>query len=144
MIRTPRVDECPMSPSNRLAVVILVRDTTNSLFLDKHKAPAEATPKASQALSDDESSTAFARMTSADYDKLKQELSKCFHEAYIKVLRGSSSGNVGYISQLAVEVYFSLSFYYGTCNFSLSLLDCLAYSLYLRLFSSQHHYCGLS
>ena len=55
VIRTPRVKECPMSPSNRLAIVILVKDTTNSLFFDKGKGPVKATPKASQALSEDES-----------------------------------------------------------------------------------------
>ena len=75
---------------------------------DKGKGIAEEAPAGSPTLSDDESSATFSRMTSADREKLKQELFKCFPEPYIKGLRGASSGHVGYMSQLAVEVNFFL------------------------------------
>ena len=92
VVKTLRVGGRPMSPSNRLAVVIPVRDTDSSLLSDTGKDHAEAAPEASPALSDDESSAAFARMTSADREKLKHELFKCFPKLYMKGLRGASSG----------------------------------------------------
>ena len=109
MVRTLRVGGRPISPSNILTVVIPVRDTDGSPLSDKGKGPAEAAPEASQALSDDESSAAFARMTSPNCEKLKQELFKCFPEPYLKGLRGASSEHVGYMSQLAAEVFFLVS-----------------------------------
>ena len=102
-----------MSPSNSRAVVIPVRNIDESPLSDKGKGVAEEAPAGSPTLSDDECSAAFARMTSADRDKLKQELFKCFLEPYIKGLRGASSGHVGYMSQLAAEVNFSFSWTLG-------------------------------
>ncbi|XP_048503948.1 uncharacterized protein LOC104899224 isoform X2 [Beta vulgaris subsp. vulgaris] len=58
-----------------------------SFSFDKGKRAAEGVPEASSVLSDDESSAAFARMTPADLEKLKQKLFKCFSEPYIKGLR---------------------------------------------------------
>ena len=75
-----------MSPSNKLAVVILVRNTNDSPLSDKGKGAADVAPNGSPILSDDDSSVAFARMTLADCGKLKQELFKCFHEPYFKRL----------------------------------------------------------
>ncbi|XP_048490951.1 uncharacterized protein LOC104908008 isoform X2 [Beta vulgaris subsp. vulgaris] len=72
---------------------------------DKGKGAAEVGPDGSPTLSDDESLAAFARMNLADREKLKQELFKCFPEPYIKGLRGASSGPVGYMSQLAAELF---------------------------------------
>ena len=95
VIKTLRVGGCPMSPSKRLAVVIPVRNTDDSPLSNKGKRAAEAAPNSLPILSDDEPSTAFARMTSTDREKLKQEL--------FKGLRGASSGHVGYMSQLANE-----------------------------------------
>ena len=60
-----------MSPSNRLAVVIPVKNIDDYPILDKRKGPAEEVPEASPVISDDESSTAFGRMTSSDCEKLK-------------------------------------------------------------------------
>ncbi|XP_048496328.1 uncharacterized protein LOC125495604 [Beta vulgaris subsp. vulgaris] len=104
-VRTLRVSGRPMSSSNKQAVVIPVRNIDEFPLSDKGKGVAEAAPDGSPTLSDDESSAAFARMTSADREKLKQELVKCFPEPYIKGLRGVSSGHVGYMSQLAVELF---------------------------------------
>ena len=83
----------------------LVKNTDDSPISDKGKGPVEAAPEAFPTLSDDESSAAFARMTSADREKLKQVLFKCFPEPYLKGMRGASSGHVSYMSQLATEVY---------------------------------------
>ena len=94
-----------MSPSNSLALVIPVRNTNDSPISDKVKAPAKAVPKASPAPLDNEYSAAFAWINSADCEKLKQELFKCFPEPYIKGLRGASSGHVGYMSQHASKAY---------------------------------------
>ena len=69
-------------------------------------------------LSDDESSAANS------FEKLKQELFKCFPKPCIKGLRGASSKHVSYMSQLAAEVY-SYSF--------------AAWFLYLHIFS---HFCN--
>ncbi|XP_048490092.2 uncharacterized protein LOC125492038 [Beta vulgaris subsp. vulgaris] len=44
-------------------------------------------------------------MSSSEREKLKTELFKCFPEPYIKGLRGASSGHVGYMSQLAAELF---------------------------------------
>ena len=96
--RILRIDGRPMSPSNRLNVVIPVRDTDSSPLSYEGKDLAEAALEASVALSDDESSTAFVKMTPIDREKYKQELFKCFPNPYIKGLRGSSSGHVGYRS----------------------------------------------
>ena len=61
-----------MSPSNRLVVVIPIRNIDDFLHSDKGKGAAEAVLEASSVLSNTESSAAFARMTSADRVKLKQ------------------------------------------------------------------------
>ncbi|XP_010695350.1 uncharacterized protein LOC104908008 isoform X1 [Beta vulgaris subsp. vulgaris] len=105
VVRTLRVGGRPMSPSNRQAVVIPVRNIDESPLSDKGKGAAEVGPDGSPTLSDDESLAAFARMNLADREKLKQELFKCFPEPYIKGLRGASSGPVGYMSQLAAELF---------------------------------------
>ena len=55
-----------MSPSNRLAVVILIKNTDDSPLSDKRKGAAEVAPDASPILLDDESSAAFASMTSSN------------------------------------------------------------------------------
>ncbi|XP_048492513.2 uncharacterized protein LOC125493324 [Beta vulgaris subsp. vulgaris] len=75
---------------------------TASRSSDKGKGPAV---DGSPSLSDDESSPAFGKMSSSDREKLKTELFKCFPEPYIKGLRGASSGHVGYMSQLAAELF---------------------------------------
>ena len=93
-----------MSLSNKLGVVIPVRNTDDSPLSDKGKGVVEIAPDGSPILPDDDSSAAFARMTSVDREKLKQELFKCFPEPYIKGLRGASFGHVGYMSKLAAEV----------------------------------------
>ena len=104
IVKTLCVGGRPMIPSNRLAVVIPVRNTDESPLSNKGKGAAEAVPAASPVRSNNGSSIAFARMTSADREKLKQELFKCFLKPYIKGLRGASSEHVAYMSQLAVEV----------------------------------------
>ncbi|XP_057246918.1 uncharacterized protein LOC130589600 [Beta vulgaris subsp. vulgaris] len=91
-----------MSPSNKQTVVIPIRCTDESNLSDKGKGPAVV---GSPSLSDDESSPAFGKMSSSDREKLKTELFKCFPETYIKGLRGASSGHVGYMSQLAAELF---------------------------------------
>ena len=55
-----------MSQSNKLAMVIPVRNTSDSPLSDKGKGVAEVAPDSSLILSDDNSSAAFARMTSVD------------------------------------------------------------------------------
>ncbi|XP_057247078.1 uncharacterized protein LOC130589653 [Beta vulgaris subsp. vulgaris] len=75
---------------------------TASRSSDKGKGPAV---DGSPSLSDDESSPAFGKMSSSDREKLKTELFKCFPEPYSKGLRGASSGHVGYMSQLAAELF---------------------------------------
>lgn len=107
-VRTLLVGGRPMSPSNRQTVVIPIKYTDKSTLSDKGKGKAEEAPAGSPVLSDDEASAAFARMSPAKREKLKLELFKCFLEPYIKGLRGASSGLVGYMSQLAAEVSFSL------------------------------------
>ena len=106
IIRTLCVGGHPMSPSNRQAVVIPVRNIDESPLSDKGKKVANEAPDGSPILSDDESSTPFVRMNSADCEKLKQEFFKCFPKPCIKGLRGASLGHVGYMSQLAAEVRF--------------------------------------
>ncbi|XP_057249818.1 uncharacterized protein LOC130591025 [Beta vulgaris subsp. vulgaris] len=102
VVRTLRVGGRPMSPSNKQTVVIPIRCTDESNLSDKGKGPAVV---GSPSLSDDESSPAFGKMSSSDREKLKTELFKCFPETYIKGLRGASSGHVGYMSQLAAELF---------------------------------------
>ncbi|XP_057250676.1 uncharacterized protein LOC130591391 [Beta vulgaris subsp. vulgaris] len=102
VVRTLRVGGRPMSPSNKQTVVIPIRCTDESNLSDKGKGPAV---DGSPSLSDDESSPAFGKMSSSEREKLKTELFKCFPEPYIKGLRGASSGHVGYMSQLAAELF---------------------------------------
>ncbi|KMT15467.1 hypothetical protein BVRB_3g059700 [Beta vulgaris subsp. vulgaris] len=104
VVRTLRVGGRPMSPSNRQTIVIPVRNTNESPLSDKGKGKADEAPTGSPTLSDDESSAAFSKMSSTDREKIKLELFKCFPETYTKGLRGASSGHVGCMSQLAVEL----------------------------------------
>lgn len=68
------------------------------------KAHVVAALVAPSADSVDKSSTAFAKMTKAEREKLKQMLLIYYHESYIEGLRGASSGHMGYMSQLVAEV----------------------------------------
>lgn len=74
MVKTLRVGGRPMSPSKRLIVVIPVRNIDDSPLSNKGMGLAEVVCEASPVLSDDESSVAFARMTSVEREKLKQEV----------------------------------------------------------------------
>lgn len=63
-----------MSPSNKLAVVFSIKRTDPSTFSDKGKGPSTE-HAVLIADSNNESSHAFAKMSRAKRDKLKQELS---------------------------------------------------------------------
>lgn len=105
VVQALRVSGLPMSPSNKLVEVILIKNINSFILSDKGKGPTAAAPVAPEADSEDESPAAFAKMKKVEREKLKQDLFKCYPEAYINGVRGASSWHVGYMSQFAAEVH---------------------------------------